>query len=340
MITAPILRQADDTKLYVLKTDASSYALGAALVQGEGEGEHPVEYASRLLTSAERNYSTTEHAALAVIWSLNKFRGYVECLPVIIITDHQISNRLAPAFAKHKLRHEYSNECCYLTFGRELRTPDDNARDLRQIIMSENFVPEITPKLLQMDSALQHAKEINEDKEERRKLFFDEKRRPSPQYKPGDLVLATTHTVSSVSRGVSAKLAPRRDGPYIILQSHGPTSYEIADPEKPDTPVGIYHASALTHYHGETTVLPTPLQPVRRRGRPKLQNTETTKPSSTQQTARRRGRPKKLNENQKDDQHRDANVAVPHKNNATPRMTSTKVLPSSPGRLRRQKGRL
>ena len=34
----------------------------------------------------------------------------------------------------------------YLTFGRELRTPDEAQRDLRAIVQSENFVPEITPK--------------------------------------------------------------------------------------------------------------------------------------------------------------------------------------------------
>ncbi|GFW14998.1 hypothetical protein TNCV_982901 [Trichonephila clavipes] len=44
--------------------DASNYALGAVLLQGEGSDEHPIEYASRLLTPAERNYSTTEREAL------------------------------------------------------------------------------------------------------------------------------------------------------------------------------------------------------------------------------------------------------------------------------------
>lgn len=34
-----------------------------------------------------------------------------------------------------------------LTFGRELRTPDEAHRDLRTIVQNENFVPEITPKL-------------------------------------------------------------------------------------------------------------------------------------------------------------------------------------------------
>jgi hypothetical protein len=52
------------------KTDASSYAFGAVLMQGEGESEHPVEYASRLLTQVERE-------ALAVVWAITKFRGYI-----------------------------------------------------------------------------------------------------------------------------------------------------------------------------------------------------------------------------------------------------------------------
>lgn len=58
-------------------------------MQGERSDEHPVEYASRLLTKAERNYSTTEREALAVIWAVSKFRGYIEGSSVVIATDHQ-----------------------------------------------------------------------------------------------------------------------------------------------------------------------------------------------------------------------------------------------------------
>lgn len=56
----PVLSPADSSKPYTIKTDASNYAIGAVLVQGEKKDEHPVEYASRLLTKAEPNYSTTE----------------------------------------------------------------------------------------------------------------------------------------------------------------------------------------------------------------------------------------------------------------------------------------
>ncbi|GBM43638.1 Retrovirus-related Pol polyprotein from transposon 17.6 [Araneus ventricosus] len=84
-----MLKQPDGSKPFRIRTDASSYALGAVLTQGEGPEEHVIEYASRLLIPAERNYSTTEREALAVVWALEKFRGYVESQEIIIASDHQ-----------------------------------------------------------------------------------------------------------------------------------------------------------------------------------------------------------------------------------------------------------
>ncbi|GFX56024.1 hypothetical protein TNCV_1953441 [Trichonephila clavipes] len=84
LITPPILRQVDPKKPFIIRTDASSYALGAVLLQGESPtDEQPVEYASRLLSSAEKNYSTTEQEALAVVWALKKFRGFEEAQLVV-----------------------------------------------------------------------------------------------------------------------------------------------------------------------------------------------------------------------------------------------------------------
>ncbi|GFT25932.1 retrovirus-related Pol polyprotein from transposon 297 [Trichonephila clavipes] len=89
LTTPPVLKQADGTKPYIIRTDASNYALGVVLLQGEGSDEHPIEYASRLLTPAERNYSTTEREALAVVWALKKFRGYIEGTEITVASDHQ-----------------------------------------------------------------------------------------------------------------------------------------------------------------------------------------------------------------------------------------------------------
>lgn len=90
LTTTPILRQADENKPFSIRTDASSYAMGAVLIQGEGEEEHPVEYASKLLSKVQQNYATVEREALAVVWALDKFRGYIEGAPHITLsTDHQ-----------------------------------------------------------------------------------------------------------------------------------------------------------------------------------------------------------------------------------------------------------
>ncbi|GBN61176.1 Transposon Tf2-8 polyprotein [Araneus ventricosus] len=89
LTTAPILKQVDDTKPFIIRTHASNYAIGAVLLQGSGAEEYPIEYASRLLNSAERKYSTTEREALAVVWALIKFRGYVEGSKITVASDHQ-----------------------------------------------------------------------------------------------------------------------------------------------------------------------------------------------------------------------------------------------------------
>ncbi|CAK1597815.1 unnamed protein product [Parnassius mnemosyne] len=91
LTSSPILIQADYSLPFLVRTDASNYALGAALmqVQGEHPDERVIEYASRLLTPAEQRYSTTEREALAVVWAVEKFRPYIEGHPVIVKSDHQ-----------------------------------------------------------------------------------------------------------------------------------------------------------------------------------------------------------------------------------------------------------
>lgn len=89
LATPPILQQINESESFILKVDASNYALGAVLLQGEKDKEHPIEYASRLLLPAERNYSRTEREALAVVWAVKKFRGYIEGSEIFVLTDHQ-----------------------------------------------------------------------------------------------------------------------------------------------------------------------------------------------------------------------------------------------------------
>jgi hypothetical protein len=52
----PVLRNPDPDKHYILDTDASAFAVGAALQQDFEDGCHPITYFSKSLLSAECNY--------------------------------------------------------------------------------------------------------------------------------------------------------------------------------------------------------------------------------------------------------------------------------------------
>lgn len=164
----------------------------------------------------------------------------------------------------------------YLTFGRELRTPDDVGRDLRTIVNEENFVPQITPYLLRLADTLKEARETQEKEQDDRKKYADAKRRNHPEYNVGDLVLAKTHVLSNLQKAITGKFTPRRDGPYRILHKKSPTTYEIASVDAPEVSLGCFHASDLTRFISDSTTTPAPIHPIRKRGRPRKKNPDST----------------------------------------------------------------
>lgn len=166
----------------------------------------------------------------------------------------------------------------YLTFGRELRTPDDVNRDLRAIIENENFIPEITPYLLDIANTLRTAKDNHEEQQDKTKFHADLKRRPTPTYELGDLVLVDSHPISKAKTSFTSKLAPKRDGPYRISRVVTPTTYEITTLGNPDDPIAKCHSSALTKYQ-PTQEAPQPIYPIRRRGRPPKTTSLTRNPN-------------------------------------------------------------
>ena len=70
----PLLQFPDFKQPFLVTTDASNYAVGAVLSQGQIGKDLPIAYASRTLSSAETNYSTIEKEILAVIYAVDHFR--------------------------------------------------------------------------------------------------------------------------------------------------------------------------------------------------------------------------------------------------------------------------
>ena len=89
LVNAPVLAPPDWSKTFHVTLDASGWCIGAILWQlDDDKRERPIYYASRQMNPAERNYTTTEREALAVIYACKKFRHYLLGYKVIFYTDH------------------------------------------------------------------------------------------------------------------------------------------------------------------------------------------------------------------------------------------------------------
>ena len=88
VMTAPVLHRPDPNGLFIVQTDASDVGLRAVLLQEVESQERVIEFASRVLTPAERNYSVTERECLAVVLAIQKFRPYIEAYEFKVVTDH------------------------------------------------------------------------------------------------------------------------------------------------------------------------------------------------------------------------------------------------------------
>ncbi|EYC04907.1 hypothetical protein Y032_0085g1856 [Ancylostoma ceylanicum] len=95
MATTPVLAQPDfqaareGTRPFVIHTDASGQGIGAILSQEGKDGYlHPIYFASKRLSKAERNYHITDTEALAVVFALRKFHFFVYGTKVVVKTDH------------------------------------------------------------------------------------------------------------------------------------------------------------------------------------------------------------------------------------------------------------
>ena len=100
----------DWKKEFNVHVDVSCIALGVVLTQAnEEELDHPMAFASRKLSKAKKNYSTTEHEGLAMVYTLQKFRHYLLGRHFKIYTDHSTLKYLVN---KPVLGAKYEDGCC------------------------------------------------------------------------------------------------------------------------------------------------------------------------------------------------------------------------------------
>ena len=81
----------DPDKGFVLRTDASDYAVGAVLEHVEDDGSHvPVAFWSRILAEGQRRtWTAREKETYAIVCALRKWSGHIGLQLVVVCTDHQ-----------------------------------------------------------------------------------------------------------------------------------------------------------------------------------------------------------------------------------------------------------
>ena len=73
LMTSPILTYYEPTKETTVAADASSYGIGAVLLQSHNGKLMPIAYASRSLTDCERRFVQIEKELLSLTWACEKF---------------------------------------------------------------------------------------------------------------------------------------------------------------------------------------------------------------------------------------------------------------------------
>ncbi|GJP74531.1 hypothetical protein CLOP_g5095 [Closterium sp. NIES-67] len=88
LTSAPVLILPDPERDYVIEADASDEAMGAVLMQDQGNGLQPIAYLSKKLHGAELNYPIHDKEALAIVIAFKAWRCYLEGRRTTVYTDY------------------------------------------------------------------------------------------------------------------------------------------------------------------------------------------------------------------------------------------------------------
>ena len=142
-----------------VSADASSYGLGAVLLQQHNSQWKPVAYASHSMSETEKRYSQIEKEALAVTWACDKFANYISGIHIIIETDHKpllslLNTKhledLPPRVMRFRLRLARFSYSVVHSPGKLMYTADTLSRAPRSIVDNDQTLEEETECIMEV----------------------------------------------------------------------------------------------------------------------------------------------------------------------------------------------
>ncbi|GJP43004.1 hypothetical protein CLOM_g2514 [Closterium sp. NIES-68] len=88
LTSASVIILPDPERDFVIEADASEQAVGAVLMQDQGNGLQPIAYLSKKLQGAELNYPIHDKEAFAIIIAFKTLRCYLKGRKTTVYTDH------------------------------------------------------------------------------------------------------------------------------------------------------------------------------------------------------------------------------------------------------------
>ncbi|KII68832.1 Retrovirus-related Pol polyprotein [Thelohanellus kitauei] len=146
----------DPNKAFVISFDASAKAIAAVLEQNVNGKRIPIAFASQILFSKQRKYSTTDKESYAILFGCRKFRPYLYGKKFIITTDHNPLVNLLNMKDPYKRRSTWLEEIEKLDYNIEYVpgiyniVPDALSRS----IAAAKLIPELEMKVEQKKDKL------------------------------------------------------------------------------------------------------------------------------------------------------------------------------------------
>ena len=89
LTSTPVLQLPDWSKTFIIQTDASEFAIGAALMQGDDDDRVVIAYRNKVLSDTKKNWGTHERELWAIVDAVDDWRPYIQNRFFQVETDHK-----------------------------------------------------------------------------------------------------------------------------------------------------------------------------------------------------------------------------------------------------------